>query len=154
MNMRTFMVVVGAVGSLIAGAACEVTTTGNTGGSGGSGGDPTTTSSTTTSSTTAGVGGAGGAGGGEPAKCSCGEYITDPTACPGGFDDTDSEGIYDDLFNCYCGVNGMDGACTMECGTTSCADPPKDPDMACAACATTANTGDCSMQFNECSNDI
>jgi hypothetical protein len=44
------MVILGAAGSLVVGAACTVTGTGNTGGSGGSGGTggDTTASSTTT----------------------------------------------------------------------------------------------------------
>jgi hypothetical protein len=115
------------------------------GGSGNEGGD-----SSGGSGGTGNVGGAtGGTGnvGGGAACLGCGEWIDDTTGadlCTESFD------IVDALNACYCdaGVCGTECADSDLCGG---ADPQSND---CAMCQSDANAAGCTVEWNECANDL
>jgi hypothetical protein len=119
MKMRTLMVLLGAAGILSLSACeikeCDENDTSCVGGAAGNGG----TGGSGDGGAGGGTGGSGdgGAGGMAQKQCACGNYITDPTVCPGGVR-PESVDLYNAYFDCVCGKD----ACGTDSMGKECAD--------------------------------
>ncbi len=165
MTMRTWMMVVSAVGFLALGSACVVETTDGTGGSGGTGGTSTTTTSSSSSS-------GGGSGGGASAMCdanTCGDALNvekpakDVVICAvDPMKPTTAEQAHIDalkaVFTCICEAAAAGGVCGDKCAvpgkdangndTTNTCDG-KAPSVECTACIGDPMAG-CQAQIDAC----